>query len=167
MPGTAYFQDKVKNSLNSFSNGENAAHWKPDQKYDMEKEDTIARVGDDLESGILTKFRVLRTRQLEQMAAQNCYSNKNYTFMEAEQCEKFMYENDFKLGMIKNFYKDHISKHVLSHSTCLHAAKAMDSVADKDKAFADCHNTWVRDFKENQSQDLEARARSLIGRGLE
>ena len=115
MPGTAYFEQKVKKSLNSFSNGDFLDQWKPDSKYEMEKNDAIDRVEHDIESGILTKFRVLRTKQLEHIAVANCYQNKSYSYMEAEQCEKFLYDNDFKLGLIKSFYKDHISKHVLSH----------------------------------------------------
>ena len=44
---------------------------------------------------------------------------------------------------------------------------AFGTVAEKDKAFADCHNDWIKDFKVNQSQILEARARTLLGRNLE
>ncbi len=165
MPGTEYFQNKVKNSLNALSN--DAAAWKPDTKFEQEAASLSQRVQYELESGILTKYRVLRTRQLEQVAAQNCYGNKSYTFLEAEQCEKFLMQNDFKLNLIKDFYKDHHAKHYLSHQACADQANEASTIVGKDKAYADCHNAWVSDFKQNQSQELEARARALIGKGLE
>mmetsp|Transcript_25690 Transcript_25690/g.39499 ORF Transcript_25690/g.39499 Transcript_25690/m.39499 type:complete len:99 (-) Transcript_25690:264-560(-) len=98
MPGTEYFQNKAKKSLNALSN--DASAWKPDVKFENEASSLSQRVQYDLESGILSKYKMLRTRQIEQLASQNCYGNKNYTFLEAEQCENFMVENDFKLNMI-------------------------------------------------------------------
>ena len=38
---------------------------------------------------------------------------------------------------------------------------------EKDKAYAECHNEWLQDFKQNQSQVLEHRARMLLGKNLD
>ena len=68
---------------------------------------------------------------------------------EAEQCEKFHFENDYKMNAITNFWKDHISKHIKDHNKCMGALDAHSTVAAKDRAYADCHNGWLRDFKIN------------------
>ena len=123
----------------------------------------------DLEEGILTKYRVLRTKQLEGLVSENCYSKKSYTYLEAEQCDEFHFKNDYKLNLISTFWKDHAPKHILSHKSCLTdiGLEQMETIAEKDRAYADCHSSWVKDFKEVQSQDLEARARNLFGKNLE
>ena len=135
MPGTQYFKDKQSNSLNSFINDEGAASWEPDTKYALEFKDAIDRVRNDLEEGILTKFRALRTRQLEGAVVNKCYENSSYTFNEAEECERFTFDNDFKLNQINNFWMDHISKHVRDYQRCVSVSDGQGSVADKDRAF--------------------------------
>ena len=69
MPGTQYFKDKQASTLNSLMNQEGAASWEPDTKYVLEFQSATQRVRNDLEEGILTKFKVLRTRQLEGIVA--------------------------------------------------------------------------------------------------
>ena len=49
MPGTQYFKDKQKSSLNSQSNGDSAAFWQPDQKYLVEVRDVLKRSNMELE----------------------------------------------------------------------------------------------------------------------
>ena len=49
MPGTQYFKDKQKTSLNSFSNGENVEFWQPDQKYIVEVKDVLKKSNMELE----------------------------------------------------------------------------------------------------------------------
>ena len=51
--------------MNSFSNGDNLHSWTPDAKYLLEFKAVIERVQSGLETGILTKYKMLRTRQLE------------------------------------------------------------------------------------------------------
>ena len=121
----------------------------------------------DLEDGILSKYMVLRTKQLEQIVADKCYSKKSFTYLEAEQCENFHFKNDYKLNLIQSFWKDHEAKHILSYKTCMAGVDKLDSVVEKDKAYADCHDSWVKDFKNVQSQELEVRARQLFGKSLE
>ena len=60
MPGSTYFKEKQKKSLNSMINGDNDNSWSPDYKFEMEVEDAFDRVQADLETGILTKYKVLR-----------------------------------------------------------------------------------------------------------
>ena len=89
MPGTQYFKDKQAKSLNSLINEDGEAIYQPDLKYVLEFKDASDRVRNDLETGILTKFRVLRTRQLEGVVANKCFENESYNFSEAEACERF------------------------------------------------------------------------------
>ena len=105
----------------------------------------------EMENGILAKYRVLRARQLEQLVAENCYTSKKFTFDEAGQCATFHLENDYKMNQIDTFWKDHIPKHAQAYSSCLTKTglDALDTVAAKDKAFAQCHEEWVMDFKQN------------------
>ena len=121
----------------------------------------------DLDEGILTKYHVLRTRQVDNTAIQNCYENKSYTFNEAKACHKFHLDNDYKLNAISSFWKDHFTKHLLSYGQCKVGLANIQNIADKDRAYADCHNQWIRDFKVTQANNLEGRARSLLGRNLE
>ena len=71
MPGSQYFSDKQKKSLNSFN--ETEANWRVDQKYLVEVSETLKRAQVDISDGILTKFAMMRTRQLEQQISETCY----------------------------------------------------------------------------------------------
>ena len=73
----------------------------------------------ELEEGILQKYKVLRTKQLEQNISANCFGDSKLTVWEAEQCEKFHYDNDYKLKIMGSFWKDHIPKHVKAYQSCL------------------------------------------------
>ena len=76
-------------------------------------------------------------------------------------------DNDYKLNAINSFWKDHFTKHLLSYEQCKLGLSDINNIADKDRAYADCHNQWIRDFKVTQANRLEERARSLLGRNLE
>ena len=151
MPGTQYFQDKQRNSLNSFVNEDAAKSFRPDTKYLLEFKETMERVRNDLEEGILKKYTVLRTRQLESIVVDKCYENPKFTVHEAEVCESFHFKNDYKVKQINSFWADHVSKHVKAYQKCYEGLHNLETVAQKDRAFADCHNDWVRDFKQNQN----------------
>ena len=168
MPGSTYFEEKKKKSLNSFINGDNVDSWEPDYKYIEELRQSLERVQSDLDTGILTKYRVLRQQQLEKLAIKNCYANRSFTVMEAEACEDFHFKNDYKMNLISSFWKDHIPKHLNAYEGCFSKEiQALGSVGEKDKAFADCHKAWIKDFRNNKSQELEIRARQLFGKSLE
>ena len=164
MPGTKYFEDKQRSSLNSFINGDAIDDWTPDRKYELEKDLALSRVASDLKNGILLKYNVLRTKTLEESVKNTCYADDNLTFEEAAQCEDYVMKKDYKLKALNNFWYDHKSKHIIAHNNCINHTKGLKSVAEMDKAYADCHNDWLKDFKNNQSQELETRARNLFGK---
>ena len=83
MPGTKYFEDKQRSSLNSFINGDAIDDWTPDRKYELEKDLALSRVASDLKNGILLKYNVLRTKTLEESVKNTCYADDNLTFEEA------------------------------------------------------------------------------------
>ena len=60
-------------------------------------------------------------------------------------------KKDYKLKALNTFWYDHKSKHIIAHNKCLDHTKGLETVAEKDKAYSDCHNDWLKDFKNNQS----------------
>tara|TARA_B110001450_G_C17367767_1_gene378369 strand:- start:97 stop:459 length:363 start_codon:yes stop_codon:yes gene_type:complete len=119
----------------------------------------LKRSNIDLEQGVLLKYKMLRLKQLEQQVSSNCYGDPKLNVLEAEMCENFHLKNDYKMKILGSFWKDHIPKHILGYQKCTDVTQGLDTVAQKDKAFADCHKHWIKDWKENKSQELEGRAR--------
>ena len=148
-------------------NDDGQAQWAPDKKYLMETSEVLDRAKMELNDGILQKFHVLRTRQLEKQIAEQCYQKKKFTIGEAEQCEDFYFKNDYKLNQIERFWDDHIPKHLIQYQGCVDHAMTQKTNLEKERVFADCHNHWVKDFKQNKTQDMELRARQLLGKNLE
>ena len=97
MPGSKYFLEKQQKSLNSLVNDDGGNKWNPDSKYLLEASDAIGRAKYELNYGILTKFQQLRMKQLEARAATECYGNFKLSYLEAEECEAFVYKNDYKM----------------------------------------------------------------------
>ena len=95
-----------------------ATTWSVDIKYLKLAMDTLERAKFDLEDGVILKLQVLRQKELEQYAAKNCYQNRTYDFYQAQKCEEFHYKNDFKLGILKSFFSDHIPKHLKNYEQC-------------------------------------------------
>ena len=116
--GTPYFREKVRNSLNSLSNGDSLEDYKPDTSLFLEYNNVLDRAKYTLEEGILKKYRVLRERQLDRFAAEKCYENSELNYLEAEQCENFMKKNDFKLNAINKFFYQNTIRHVKSYHAC-------------------------------------------------
>ena len=78
-------------------------------------------------------------------------------------CEKFHFENDFKLKLIQSFSKDHLVKHEVAYQKCISdSRKLQGSVEEKDRHFLNCHNNILRNLKENVANELELRARELF-----
>ena len=167
--GSKAFHERNKTSLNSFNNADAARLWTPDQRYQLEVFDALKRQRVDLEGGILAKYKALRERQLMGVIAENCYKDKSLTFLEAEMCEDFHFKNDYKMKQIDSFWQDHISKHVLAYRQCSDSVGEMPAeatVLEKEKAFGACHDSWLRDFKDNTTIELEGRARQLLGKNI-
>ena len=57
-------------------------------------------------------------KQLEAKAITHCYEKEELNIDQAEACENFLYENDYKLKKIKSFWGDHITKHLNEYSKC-------------------------------------------------
>ena len=104
---------------------------------------------------------------MESLVSENCYGNKSYTMLEAEQCDEFHFKHDYKLNLVNSFWNDHVSKHLLSYNQCYENTKDIGTVAEKDRSFAECHKDWLKDFSDVKSWELEGRARKLLGKGFD
>ena len=84
--------------------------------------------------------------------------------MQAQKCEEFHYQNDFKLGLLRTFFTDHITKHLKHYEQCWRTPQfqALSSPEEKDLAFLDCHDRWLANLKENIVPELELRARDHL-----
>ena len=76
---------------------------------------TLERVAYDLNEGILANLKAKRVQYLEKHAIETCYAKNDYTFQQAERCQKFLIDQDFKLNLINNFTTDHLVRHVQSY----------------------------------------------------
>ena len=84
-------------------------------------------------------------KKLEEHIIKNCYQNRTYNFMHAQKCEDFHVKNDFKLNILKNYFGDHIVRHLNDYESCWKNADFDDlkTNEEKDRAFLDCHNRWI------------------------
>uniref|UniRef100_A0A7S3CWM8 Uncharacterized protein n=1 Tax=Strombidium rassoulzadegani TaxID=1082188 RepID=A0A7S3CWM8_9SPIT len=169
MSGTPYFQQKIKNSLNSFTNGEDVDSWAPDSQYYLEFSEVMERARLQLDQGILLKLSILRQRQLEKLAIEKCFKDSSLNFSEAEVCETFLYDNDFKLKALNNFYSENTVRHVKEYMACRNDPQVLEqnTLVGKEKAYMQCHNEWVKNFKSNTVYELEERARKFLGKNLQ
>ena len=162
-----YFRDQKAKSLNYTVNSKEK--WAPEASELLKVNKAIERVKFDLESGILLKLKMLRERELEQTVKERCYQDTSINFMQGQMCEDFHYTNDFKLNVIGSFFKDHLSKHLVDfEDNCVvgSAIAGLSSNEAKDRAFLKCKDSWISNFRDNVSQDLELKARTLLGNQL-
>ncbi len=154
---TAHFSERLQ--------AQKPLTWKPDTKRQMEMARTYEEAEFALEEGILSHLRAKRMRELEAYTVKNCWKNKNYNYLQAEKCESFHLQNDYKLGLLQSFTKDHLWKHSLSHETCWKNGRfeALDRI-EKDREFVKCHEKWVSNMREKVVPDLEQRAKEPFGR---
>ena len=84
--------------------------------------------------------------------------------MQAEKCERFYIENDFKLNLLGSFVRDHMVSHIKAHEKCYSGAafEALATNEDKDRAFEACHSKWISNLKNEVAFDLEVKARQLF-----
>ena len=101
----------------------------------------------ELTDGILTKFHLMRTKQLEAQIIEACYKKKSLNIDQAEACENFYMDNDYKLKNIEKFWEDHIPKHLINYQGCVNHAMTQKTTLEKERVFDDCHNDWIKDFK--------------------
>ena len=162
MAETDYFKQQKAASLNNLANQTSA--WNVDVKYFKQTLDALERAKFDVEDGVVLKLQAQRQKELEQYVVKNCYQNKSYNFLQAQKCEEFHYKNDFKLGVLKTFFNDHIIKHLKQYEQCWKNSEfeALKTNEDRDLAFLECHEKWLGNLKENVVPELEGRARELL-----
>ena len=81
-------------------------------------------------------------------------------------CEEFYRKNDFKLNILGSFVKDHMVKHIIDLQDCV-SGDSISKLAtheEKDRAFLECRSKWTQNLRDNVSQELEMKARTLLGR---
>ena len=84
--------------------------------------------------------------------------------MQAERCERFYTENDFKLNLLKSFVRDHTVPHLQQHEKCYSGAAfdALPTNEEKDRVFEACHAKWLSNLKSDVTFELELKARQLF-----
>ena len=77
----------------------------------------------------------------------------------------FLKENDYKTNLLRSFVKDHTGRHALQYEAdCIYSPelKALPTLADKDRFYVECHRNFLKNLRENVSQDLEVKARQVF-----
>ena len=159
---SAHFKQQKAANLNSLVNGK--ADWQVDPMMQKAKEDAFARVEHDLNSGILQQLRLKREQGLASIIAESCY-NAGLTFPQAEKCEAFVKDKDFKLKMLASFAQDHLMKHRMAYEAECHASpefNRLPTIEEKDRHYAYCHTHFLRRLKQDVSQELEVKAREVF-----
>ena len=148
--------------MNNLAN--NAGSWNVDVKYFRSALDALERAKFEIQDGIVLKLQAVRQKELEEFAVKNCYQNKTYNFLQAQKCEEFHYKNDYKLNILKTYFNDHIVKHLKSYESCWKndEFQSLKTNEDKDLAFVQCHDKWLRNLRENVVPELETRVRELL-----
>lgn len=116
-----FFKASKAKSLNSTVNS--SASWQMDPKAVIQVKDAMERVQSDLEEGILKKLALQRDQHLLTAINNKCYKNNDLTFMEAQMCDQFYQNNDFKRAALSNFVEDHMTKHILEWDSCFNNNK--------------------------------------------
>ena len=162
MAETDFFKMQRAASLNNLAN--QASSWTVDVKYFKQALQSLERAKFVIEDGIVLKLQAVRQRELEEHVVKNCYQNRSYNFLQAQKCEEFHYKNDFKLGVLRTFFNDHVAKHLKHYEQCWKSAdfEAMKTNEEKDIAFVECHEKWIGNLRENVVPELETRVRELL-----
>ena len=138
--------------------------WRENEKLTREATIAFEHAKTDLEIGILDKFRALRLRELDRIVSEKCYKNKDYSYPQANKWEQYHLENDYKLGLINNFVRDHVWKYALEYRNCTRSPdfKALGSVYEKDVAYQKCHDKFMKQWEEEIVPELTERAKQLF-----
>ena len=76
-----------------------------------------------------------------------------------------MRSKDYKTNLLNSFVRDHLVKHEIAYdATCVKGSEmqGLKSMAEKDRHYQECHNSFVRRLKQDVSQELELKARELF-----
>ena len=159
---SAHFKQQKANNLNPFANGK--AQWEIDPLLEKQKAEAFERATHELNSGIVQQLRLRREQQLASMVVDNCYKT-GFTFPQAQKCEQYLMEKDFKLNMLGSFAQDHLLKHRLAYEHECHGSaefNALPSIAEKDRHYAYCHNHFLRKLRQETTPELEVKAKVLF-----
>ena len=91
-----------------------------------------------------------REQELDIIARDKCFKNSALTFMEAQKCNEWVREKDYKTNLLKKFAKDHLVHHEIAYdATCVNGPEmqALKTMADKDRYYKECHTAFVRRLK--------------------
>ena len=157
-----FFLQQRFNSLNSTVNSKE--QWVLDIRPLNEMTDVRERIETDLNEGIIKHARAKRMQHLEKHIVTACYTQADFTFEQAQMCEKYHMKNDYKLSMINNFVADHMVKHLKTWNNCSAGAvfDGQKDNVDKDRMFVECHHRWVKNLKEEVAFELDSKARQLL-----
>jgi hypothetical protein len=75
---SSFFRTLKQNSQNATNKAE---HWSHSKLLEKRANDTLERVTEDLNEGILAKLYQDRLKQVEGYISQNCYESKQYNFL--------------------------------------------------------------------------------------
>ena len=155
---TEYFQNKLKHF------GSLSVDFYENEKYNREAIIAFDHAKADLETGILAKFRALRMQELDRLVNRNCYKNKNYNFLQAQKWASYTYENDYKLGLLNNYTRDHSWKYMLDYKNCTRTDefKSLPSLVEKDRVYQECHEKFMNQWKDRIVPELSERAKQLF-----
>ena len=157
---SSFFKNKRNNAENGIQNPD---FWEPSPLSLEQSEQAFERVAFDLDNGIVESKFLQREKAVHAHISQNCFQNKDYNFLQGMYCEKFHHDNDFKLKLIKSFSKDHLVKHEVAYQKCIaDSRKLQGTVEDKDRHFLACHDSILKNLRENVANELELRARQLF-----
>ena len=120
--------------------------WYENEKMKLEAEKAFEHAKVDVDHGLVEKYKALRMKELDQFVNKNCYKNKQYNFAQAQRCEQYHFENDYKLGLLNSFTKDHIWKYMVDYKNCTRSQefKSLDNIVEKDRAYQKCHDKFMK-----------------------
>ena len=148
-------------SLNALQNN---APWEIELRQQKEIEATLLEAKTRLEEGVLLQLRLQRQRDLNKLVASKCYQRKDLSYEQAEKCEEYYINNDFKLNLLSRFTSDYLPKHLISLERCIKGDEftSLPSLADKDRAFLACKENWRANLQATVIPELEAKAKELL-----
>lgn len=97
--------------MNEYLNSRNKKYYRGSTKithplYDIELGNAIDAIKIFLDKSILEKARVLREKTLYTISLEKCWNHNNYSFSEANECNKMLFDSDSVLKNIENFKKE-------------------------------------------------------------
>ena len=154
--------DYLKNKFKTFQPLQ--YDWTPSDKLIYEANEAFDQASTDVDIGILEKFTALRMKELDKIINTNCYKNKEYNYLQAQKCEEYHMDNDYKLNLLNSFTRDHVWKYMVEYNNCYNNSE-FNSIADpteKDRAYLKCHEDFMKQWDGQIQKELHTRAKELF-----